>query len=491
MGSISSKFIYNFNRQSFLFALVFTALPLFLQWPLFWDNLPYVGGIADYFFEHGISASVFHLPKDWDVAHSPVFAALLAIGWKLFGKSLLVAYWVQLPFVFITLFCAFELVEAITTNRWSKWAFGILLLSDTQFFTQLNQLGYEWILLAPFMMSLLRLIRNYKSGTNEGGVWNRYGIWIWLLAFTQLRGVNMVVMLVGISFALMTFETGFRRALQQFFKKDIWLILGTGLITFLWLLVHKLMCGYWTNASSNAWSGEHLVPSSFFGFGYKILLSIWRLFDYGFVSYLALIPLLSVWAYMAKKELNRIRNGILVFLIAFGLLALQFSVFDIPVCHRYFLVLHILLPIGFVWLLAQVDFAKVLALTVVCSCGVASGYFWEYPARMANGREVQASSICYFPLRDSVEKYMQAKNISNNEVVSHFPICVPNDWVKLTNTNQGALCGDIDTAKSPRYIIYSNFSNGFTDAEKEKLSKMDTVRFWRNGPIHLMLLRCP
>jgi hypothetical protein len=177
--------------------------------------------------------------------------------------------------------------------------------------------------------------------------------------------------------------------------------------------------------------------------------------------------------------------------LAFGLLALQFSFFDIPVCHRYFLVLHILLPIGFVWLLAQVDTVKALVLTVVCSCGVASGYFWEYPARMANGREVQASSICYFPLRDSVEKYMQAKSISQNEVVSHFPICVPNDWVKLTNSNQGALCGDIDTAKSPHYIIYSNFSNGFTDAEKFQISKMDTVRFWRNGPIHLMLLRCP
>ena len=491
MGAIIFKQFSVVKRQSFLFAFAISILPLFLQWPLFWDNLPYVGGIADYFFENGIAASIFHLPKDWDVAHSPVFAALLAFGWKVFGKSLLVSYFVQLPFVLITLFCLFELVGILSNKWWAKLAFCILLLADTMFFTQLNQLGYEWIMLAPFMISLLTLFQNFYSGNFNSNVLARYGLGIWFLPFTQLRGVNMVVMLTGISFVLVFREKGYKRAIQLFLKRDLWLIFGAGLITFLWLLTHKLMCGYWTNASGTAWSGEHLIPSSILGFGYKILLSIWRLFDYGFVIYLVLMPILAAWFYRDQKEIKKIETGILLFVFAFVLLALQFSFFDIPICHRYFFVLHLLIPIGFIWLLSQLQ--KKIPLLVLCvAClGLASGYFWEYPERMANGREVQGSSMCYFSLRDSVENYMIQENISSHDVVSHFPICVPNDWVKLTNTNQGALCGDIDTAQNPKFILYSNFSNGFTNAEKYRMRKMKKVRFWKNGPIQLIVFRCP
>ncbi len=492
MGSVSLKFWLKPSGLSFTLALCLAFVPLFLQWPLFWDNLPYVGGIADFFYEHGVVGSLFHLPKDWDVAHSPIFAAILAEAWHLLGKSLLSSFLVQLPLVTITLYCSYELISLFSSNFWLKLAFTLLLLADTHFFTQLNQIGYEWIMLAPFMWSLLQLFRHFVGKDEHWTIYSRYSIWVWVLPFTQLRGLNMVLLLVGVSFVLNQKKIGLRKAFSVILKRDSLLVLGAGLITFSWLLLHKWKCGYWTNASGVAWSGEHLIPSNVFDFCYKIAISVWRMFDYGFVSYLVVIPV--VWKLLRKRKSidSQFALGGILFVASFGILAIQFSFFDIPICHRYFLILHLLLPVLFVWLLAQVEQLKSSVLIfIICILGVSSGYEWEYPERMANGREVQASSMCYFPLRDSVEKYMQVKNISNNEVVSHFPICVPNDWVKLTNTNQGALCGDIDTAKSPRYIIYSNFSNGFTDAEKLQISKMDTVRFWKNGPIHLMLLRCP
>jgi hypothetical protein len=492
MGTVNLRPVFKFKSLSAYLAIGISVLPLFLQWPLFWDNLPYVGGIADYFFQHGIISSIFHLPKDWDVAHSPLFAAMLAISWKVFGKSLFVSYCLQFPFVFLSFFCLFELLGMLRTQWWVKGLFAFMLLSDTVVFTQINQLGYEWIMLAPFMICLLKLFQFYSNldDDSRNGIMRRYGIWIWFLPFTQLRGLNMVGMLVGISFVLICLKSGIRKAFQVLLKKDIWIILGAALLTFSWLLIHKINCGYWTNATGTAWSGEHLIPSSFIGFMYKLVLSVWRLFDYGFITYFVLSLFTLVWFYPQKEKYKFLFTILPLVAISFFSLALQFSFFDIPICHRYFLVLHLIYPIAFIGLVLQLRPVVAIILMLICCLGVGSGYFWEYPEKMANGREVQASSMYYFPLRDSVEKYMRRENISSLEVVSHFPICVPNDWVKLSNTNQGALCGDIDTAQNPRFILYTNFSNGFTNAEKDGMRKMKKVRFWKNGPIQLILFRC-
>lgn len=490
MGAIKLNNISASKWQSFGLALIVSCIPLFLQWPLFWDNLPYVGGIADYFYEHGILKSVFHLPVDWDVAHSPIMASLLSVTWQLLGKSLLSSYLLQLPFVFICVFCLQEILAIYLEGIFPKLVVCALLLADTIVFTQINQVGYEWIMLAPFFLGLHHVMRSYQSKELQEGVVARYGLYIWLIPFTQLRGINLFVLLIGVSFVLNMNKAGFRKAISLFFQKDILLVFGAALITFSWLLLHKLMCGYWTNATSTAWSGEHLVPSTFSGFLYRLGLCFWRMMDYSFAIYPLLLSILFLVSFEVRSLVKKEKKAFGMILFLFFILSFQYSFFAIPICHRYFLALHLIIAVGGVIFLLKLENLKLrLFSLLVLFIGVLSGHFWQYPERMANGREVQSSSINYFVLRDSLNHFLDKAQIDRKKVVSHFPICVPQDWVYLTNTNAPAICSDIDTAKAPRYFVYSNFCNAFTQAEQLKLSKMKTVRLWKNGPLHIILYK--
>ena len=490
MGSVIASSLNNPRWQSFGLALILSCIPLFLQWPLFWDNLPYVGGIADYFYEHGVLKSLFHLPVDWDVAHSPIMASLLSLTWQLLGKSLLSSYLLQLPFVFICVFCLLEILAFYLKGVFPKLVVCALFLADTSVFTQINQVGYEWVMLAPFFLGLYHVMRSYQSKELQEGVIARYGLFIWLIPFTQLRGINLFVLLIGISFVLNINKAGFRKALRLFFQKDILLVFGAALITFSWLLLHKLMCGYWTNATSTAWSGEHLVLSNFSGFLYRLGLCFWRMTDYSFAIYPLLMSILFLVSFEVRSLVTKEKKAFWMILFLFFVLAFQYSLFAIPICHRYFLALHLIIPVaGIIFLLKLENLKLRLFSLLFLFFGVLSGHFWQYPERMANGREVQSSSIKYFVLRDSLDLFLKEAQIDRKKVVSHFPICVPEDWVYLSNSNMPAICADIDTAKAPMYVAYSNFCNAFTQTEREGLVKMKTVRLWKNGPLHIILYK--
>ena len=266
-----------------------------------------------------------------------------------------------------------------------------------------------------------------------------------------------------------------------------------------WYVVHFYQTGYWLISPQSSWAADSTGLASFPQIIKNGLICCWRLLDFGQLIYyiLGLLAIYLSFKQQINHQLTRKYSSIILLLVMPSLLI--FLLLNKPICHRYFLIWHLLVPIGLLscWrLIALKPLAKSL-LYVVTIIVLLSGSFWIYPDKIAMGWDSTLAHLPYFQLREQAIQYLaQQQNKANNPidphlVAAHFPI-----FKAVESTNQlvfskqsGYVCADIDTAKNYQYILYSNICTAFTDAELLELQHKKVIQKWENGAIKIILYK--
>ena len=98
------------------FVLIFIAISLvliFLKWntlhaPFHWDVMGFAVPIAENIYHHGV-----FITKTGSTGHPPLFLAILALTWKIFGKSLFVSHFLNIILGALGLTCLFFLANKL------------------------------------------------------------------------------------------------------------------------------------------------------------------------------------------------------------------------------------------------------------------------------------------------------------------------------------------------------------------------------------------
>jgi len=122
------------------FVLIFIAISLvliFLKWntlhaPFHWDVMSFTVPTAENIYHHGVFIS-----KAGSTGHPPLFLSVLALTWKIFGKSLFVSHFLNIILGALGLTCLFFLANKLYGIKVAITSFIFLLFNQT-FFTQVG-----------------------------------------------------------------------------------------------------------------------------------------------------------------------------------------------------------------------------------------------------------------------------------------------------------------------------------------------------------------
>ncbi len=133
-----SKLLLKNGVPRFLPLLLFMVLALVLlksntlKTPFHWDVMGWLVPAAENIYNHGI-----FIAKTGSNGHPPLFLSVLAVAWKIFGKTLLVSHALNILFGALGLTCLFFFANRLYGIKTALTATLLLMFNQT-FFTQLG-----------------------------------------------------------------------------------------------------------------------------------------------------------------------------------------------------------------------------------------------------------------------------------------------------------------------------------------------------------------
>jgi len=513
---MSKRFLF---FTSFLIAAGITCFSWSL--PFLWDNILIPSEMSHYFLLNQVTwYSLFHIPIEIDCGHPPFLSIYYSWFWT-------IPHLGQFPFLWMAFYALFRIAQLILKSKFYLILLMGLILVDTSILAQASQVGYEWPMIAFTLLAILHLLKKYSitsaetypdhqpiqnavertfkstasnnPPSNTNPYWSNALFYMLLLAIPliQLRGISMVIGLFLVEFYCNSHNKTHAPT------KSIWQILPpyvfSAVIITTWYFLHFYKTGYWLISPQSSWAIDATGLASFPQIIKNGLICCWRIVDYGHVIYY-LMGLSAIYLAFKQNVKNKLtKNYFIIMLLVILPSLLIFLLLNKPICHRYFLIWHLLVPIGLLscWrLIALKPLAKSL-LYVVTIIVLLSGSFWIYPDKIAMGWDSTLAHLPYFQLREQAIQYLaQQQNKANNPidphlVAAHFPI-----FKAVESTNQplflkrsGYVCADIDTAKNYQYILYSNICTAFTDAELAELKHKTVIQKWEKGAIKIILYK--
>jgi hypothetical protein len=391
------------------------------------------------------------LPDVIDSGHPSGFGMYLALCWQGLGQSLLVSHLAIFPFVILILSGLFRLSKIF--NGYFVWIFPLLVVIDPVFLGQISLVSPDVALFAFFVWGLLGIIEK------RAGLLLLCSI---LLAIISLRGMMAVL-------ALYFFQLAYEEN-RDWRNPGHWLrsalpFVPAGLLALAFLGYH---------AWAKSWVGFHADSpwrESFTVVGVKGMLKnalvlAWRVTDYGRVF----LVLATLWlAYRQFKSLKSnpyFRLAVITLLIQLP----HFLLFQGVSAHRYLLPLFLALYLFFFTLLEQSQF-KIKVKSIILGLvlfGLASGNFWVYPSRVAQGWDSTPAHWAHFAMRKEVISYLDQHDIPLESVGTTFPEIGPLHWRDL-NTRQDGF-SPLDLSQN-EYVYYSSVMNDFSDEDRKLLVK--------------------
>ena len=420
---------------------------------LFWDNVLFVSKMGTPLYENGIF-NWLSIPIDSDPGHPPFIAILMAMGWKIFGRSLETSHWIMLPFIIGLLWQLLLLVKHFVKESHLKvWAL-LLILSDPTLLCQLILINPEPILLFFFFLSLNAIL-------NEKYFYKVIGIS--LLGIVSLRGMMLCA---GLFLFDLFYTIYIIRDYKKFIsKKNILIYFLASLLAILYLVWRLNERGYISSHPNetygNAWAFES-VQMFFKNFARNIVVLIHRFLDFGRV-----IPILFVvLAFFLKKEL---RKQLKVKTLLFGVFVPTSVIYTIsiiiinPMSHIYYIASFVCIILLAFVMLQQMKHSKAIFVGILIS--LLAGNLIVYPQKIAQGWDASLAHLPYWNLRKEAITYLDNNRIDIRETASFFP--------NYTSIDDVDLNGDTRSFKrfsgNAKYVFYSNVYN-VTDEDLNRLS---------------------
>ncbi len=196
-----------------------------LKAPFHWDVMGWSVPAAEDIYDHGI-----FIAKTGSNGHPPLFLSVLAVAWKIFGKTLLVSHALNILFGALGLTCLFFLANRLFGIKTALTATLLLMFNQT-FFTQV---GIVYLSI-PLLFTAVLTVHAYVQRLN----------WLFLLSATSMLLVKETSLLVLGSILLYEVIVSFGRKekLSAIFKRVGFLSLPMIPLA-AWFLTHYLTAGY-------------------------------------------------------------------------------------------------------------------------------------------------------------------------------------------------------------------------------------------------------
>lgn len=412
---------------------------------MFWDNVLFASKMGNQLYENDIFN--WTIPDSFDPGHPPFLGFLLAIAWKILGKSLWVSHLVMLPFVIGTLVQIHKLVFHFTKNTIASFLGVLLISADPTLSATLVLVNPETIILFFFFLTINGILYDQKK-------WKFIG-----LLFLSIISFRSMMLFAGIFlFDFCNHKFLKRQRLKSFLNKNFILIyiLSSipGIIFVSWRLSTK---GWLQTHEGSPWSSLWNFPS-LNEFLKNVLVLIWRYLDYGRI-FILLFLIVSLISILRKRTLSSsIKQLLLLSFTSVFFVILASLLSTNAFGHRYFTVSYITLTLSAFLILKEIMKSKKI-IYIVLLVGLFSGNLWVYPEKISQGWDATLAHVPYHSLRNKAITFLDNENIKLDEVGTFFPNYNTQDQIDL-NGDDRAL-SQLD--QNNNYIFYSNVYNLSTE----------------------------
>ncbi len=196
-----------------------------LQAPFHWDVMGFAVPAAENIHDDGV-----FIPERGSTGHPPLFLAVLALAWKIFGKTLFVSHFVNIVFAALGLTCLFFLAHRLYGGK-AAMASLVLLLFNQTFFTQAGIV----YLAVPLMFTAILTVHAYIQRKH----------WLYLISAASMLLVKETALIVLGSIILFDFleNVSKKERILSLIKRSAFLALPAVPLA-AWFLAHYLTAGY-------------------------------------------------------------------------------------------------------------------------------------------------------------------------------------------------------------------------------------------------------
>ena len=332
----------------------------------FWDTVQLSAEHASFFYDNNLKLGL--LPDEYDSGHIPTFGYLLAVLWKLFGKTLIVSHFYILPFAIGIVWQLSQILSQFIAKRFLFWAM-LLVLMDTTFLSQISLVSPDIPLLFFFLLALNSIFKNKRIYLS--------------IAISSLFLISMRGMILTVPLFLFDIIINGNFSFQKI-KQSIFQIIKLGVS---YLPAAIIFIGFnWIHYQEKGWFGYHEnSPWAVFfekvdlnGALKNFVIFGWRIMDFGRVLlwFVFVIILYKMYRSKLKVDFNLKRLFYLFGLIIVFLSIPAIIYYDLK-GHRYFMPIYF----SFTFLVAYLLFSKVdnkrirNVLLVILILGLFSGNF--------------------------------------------------------------------------------------------------------------------
>jgi len=444
------------------------------EFGMFWDNVLFASKMANPLFNNGIFCWE-SIPLESNPGHPPFLATLLAAGWKLFGKSLLVSHWMMLPFIFGLLWQISCFVNYFVKDKLHQLFAYILVIADPTLLSQLVLVNPEIIQLFFFLLAL--------NATLGEKIYLKI-IGLAFLGIVSYRGMMLCAGIFLIDFLMHIFIK--KRSVKLFFSKQVLITYFLAALPAITYLIWSLSTRGWifSNPSEN-W-GNALGFSSFHDFLKNFLRNIivlgHRFIDFGRIT---LILFVLITLYVKRKNIKWDKIMLLIIIILFSTVVIYSTslLINNPMGHRYFLPSYLSIALLSFILIQKSKIKRILYVGLLSS--LLLGNFIVYPDSISQGWDASLAHIPYWKLRKNAVEYMDNNKIPITETATFFP--------NYTSIDNIVLNGDMRSFDSfsgnDKYVFYSNVYN-LSDSDIEQLSiNYFILKTFKKGKVRIEILK--
>lgn len=430
------------------------------RFPFFWDNI-LNAKLGLWYLENGVGRIV--PPESMDAGHPPFFNIYLAGCWAVLGKSLLVAHLAMLPFLLGIVWTWWSWCKRFLSPQYAGWGMLILVVQPT-FLAQSSLLSPDIALICFFLMALNAALGNRILILSLAVVG---------MAAVSFRGILMVPSVFLTAFVV---TQGWKDWTKTF--KSILPYLPVAVLVLIWLWHHVQVQGWLLSPPPETY-GSHREVMGLGGMLRNLGILGWRWLDYGMVFIWIFLGVATLLHFKKLKGDFGTRQLTLVVLLPTLWLTLLLVPFSNPIGHRYFAAHFLLLCLLALRTIELVELKwRRWAVPIALGIGLMSGHFLVYPPQIAQGWDASLAHWAYFKL-DRDLQYAPASE--DGLACSDFPLLGSRVERYMEEGIPHNLFENLHDAgwENCDCILYSNVSNGFSDAQLMELK--DATRWNRVG----------
>ncbi|SMC32702.1 phospholipid carrier-dependent glycosyltransferase [Moheibacter sediminis] len=413
--------------------------------PFFWDAVS-KSVRATWLYNNNFSQ--FVVPTEFNSGHPPLWESLLALSWKIGGRTIAISRFLLLVF---NIAAFWQLIRFIVSNKNESvpyWAL-ILVLIEPALLTQTTIINNDIMLLFFTLLGLNSIYKNQRI---------IYTIALTGVLFSNLRGSSIFVSLLLIDFLYYYFK------LKEDRQKFLWTSYLPPLIIFtLFLTYQQSVLGWFLKAPGHQHrqiSGIFQMVKNTAAIG-KGFLETGRIFLFLPLGFLILKLFKSEKWVRISNENKRL---IITFSVFFCVFSGLFIVMTNPVGPRYYMICFLIATLFFLNLVF--GFVKKhlwkKALLTIAAIGFLTGHLWIWPATISQAWDTTFAYLHYFPLKNKMQDYVLERELDKTEVGTNLNLNEP-QYIDL-KTAPLTKYSKLDLSKN-KYVILSNIENETSDED--------------------------